>query len=332
MFFSICIAPMLIMLSAPGFSNETLSSKSSLDLGKTLLYVKGWSNRPSFPDSVTLAHSYTYSVLALEKLIVPEQKKVMVDFIKKCQKENGGFVSEPLYSKKTNVIFTYYALKTLFLLDAIQEINQKKTAAFLAELVRPSGGMVAQNKQDDQPTLATTYYGLESLHLLNQLEIADKQKSTQFIEQYKVKNEGFSMLPEGRTASPQATFMALSSLETLGTLSAKDRQDSGEFLLGTRYAGKIDEKQYTIPPQLRQMNFTIQALTLTSSLDRANTERMYNFIESLYISENGGFGPEPGLGTTPPSTYDAIHSLVQLGKLSFPKPGFENNLSSQNQD
>ena len=160
---------MLIMLSSPGFSNETVSPRSSLDLNKTIQYVKGWGNRPSFPDSVTLAHSYTYSVLALEKHILPEQKKDMVEFIKKCQKENGGFVSEPLYSKKTNVIFTYYALKTLFLLDAIQEINQKKATAFLSELIRPSGGIVAQNIQGDQPTLATTYYGLESLRLLNQL-------------------------------------------------------------------------------------------------------------------------------------------------------------------
>jgi len=318
-YFSFLIVSLLAISSIPGLAKDSPPQKTAMDLQKTAEYVKSWSNRPSFPDSVTLAYYYTYGIGALGEKIAPEQKKAIIEFIKKCQKESGGFASEPSYSKNPNVIFTYYALKALSLLDSVKSIDRKKATGFLSGLVRTTGGIAAQNRKGDHPTLATTYYGLESLRMLGESVNLDKEKSVAFIKQYKAKDKGYSMLAKGGAASSRATFMALSSLDILGALSAKDKQESGAFLLETRYAGEIDGKKYLTLPQLRQMSFTIQALIKIAALDKANTTGMYNFVESLYVPENGGFGPEPGLGTTPPSTYDALFCLVQLGKLSTPE-------------
>jgi hypothetical protein len=53
-------------------------------------------------------------------------------------------------------------------------------------------------------------------------------------------------------------------------------------------------------------------------MQEVNSDKVYEFISSLYVPDNGGFGPRPGLGTAPASTYHAILSLVRLGKLPDP--------------
>lgn len=47
-----------------------------------------------------------------------------------------------------------------------------------------------------------------------------------------------------------------------------------------------------------------------------NTEKISKFITSLYIKANGGFGPEPGLGTTQPSTFYGLFCLFQTKTLT----------------
>lgn len=62
------------------------------------------------------------------------------------------------------------------------------------------------------------------------------------------------------------------------------------------------------------MAAVLDTLAEVSSLRVIDKRSAYQFIESLYISEKGGVGPEPGLGTTPPSTYHAILCLQKLGR------------------
>ena len=66
------------------------------------------------------------------------------------------------------------------------------------------------------------------------------------------------------------------------------------------------------------MTFTLEAFATLAAMSQVNTDKVHAFISSLYVPANGGFGPKPGLGTTPPSTYHAILSLVRLGTLPDP--------------
>lgn len=101
----------------------------------------------------------------------------------------------------------------------------------------------------------------------------------------------------------------------MGDLTDSTKNDVVDYLKSSRYSGLISDKKYPVLPELKDMADTIETFIQLSALDQANTSKMFEFVKSLSISENGGFGPQPGLGTTPPSTYYGMVCLVGLGKL-----------------
>jgi geranylgeranyl transferase type-2 subunit beta len=288
-----------------------------IDLKLTAELVRSWGSRPSFPESVTFAYYNAYSGRALGKEIGPELKRRIVDYVARCQQDDGGFTAEPTYSKKPNVIFTYYGLKTLAMLGALERIDRKNAEHFLRSLEREAGGMAAADKPGEKATLAATYHGIEALHLLGALDRLDKKKTAAFVRRYQVKDKGFSMV-EGGGSSPQATHMAVRTLERLGALTAELRAEVITYLKATRYSGLVEAKMYRTLPQMAAMASTLEALALLGAVDQIDAAKAYKFVASLYVPLNGGFGPRPGLGTTPPSTYQAILCLVRLGKLRDP--------------
>ena len=311
------VLSLLLLLSLCSFAHagEKAKQEKKIDLKMTADYFKGWEGREKFPDSVTFAYYYAYSLSALDEKITPEIKVKIIDFIKRCQMENGGFTSEPSYSNDANIIFTYYALKSLAFFDSLDAINKEKAKGFVLGLYQGDGGFIAQDKKGESASLAMTSYGVQSLQMLGALDKLDKQKTIQFINGNISKDgKGFSMVPKGG-ASPHAANIAVKALGILGGLTDSTKGAVVDYLKSTRYSGLIRDKQYSARPHLKAMAETIEAFTLLSALDQANTSRMLDFVESLYVSENGGFGPQPGLGTTPPSTYYGMVCLVELGKL-----------------
>ena len=61
--------------------------------------------------------------------------------MKRCQQEGGGFVSNPKFPGAPNIIYTYYALKTLELLKALESIDQAKVLGFVQGLMRDDGSI-----------------------------------------------------------------------------------------------------------------------------------------------------------------------------------------------
>jgi prenyltransferase beta subunit len=112
--------------------------------------------------------------------------------------------------------------------------------------------------------------------------------------------------------------MAVKSLQTLGALDDATRKAVIAWLKDTRYSGLVTDRKYRLLPRTEDMTATLEALATLAALDQVNAERIQAFIESLYVAENGGFGPRPGVGTAPPSTYQGIVSLVRLGQLPDP--------------
>lgn len=316
------ILSLLLLLAFFSFAHagEKAKEETKIDLKMTTDYFKQWEGREKFPDSVTFSYYYAYSLSALNEKITPEIKAKIVDFITRCQAKNGGFTSEPTYSKDSNIIFTYYALKSLAFLDSFDAINKEKVQDFVLGLYKSDGGFTAQDKKGQNTSLAMTSYGVECLQMLGALDKLDKQKTIQFIKGNMSKDgKSFSMVPKGG-ASPQAANMAAKSLDLLGGLTASAKSSVVEYLKGTRYSGHIVDKKYQSLPKLKKMANTIETFVSLSALDQANTAKMLEFVESLYIPENGGFGPQPGLGSTPPSTYYGIVCLAGLGKLPSQMP------------
>ncbi len=311
---------MLLSVCAPSahaMKNAVEPSKK-IDLSLTLNYIQGWSARDKwdkFPESPSFAYYNTYSLMALGTGVSPELKKKIVDAIRTCQMKDGGFSAGPDHGTESNTIFTYYSLATLNLLNAMDSIDRGKAASYVRSLVLKEGGIKAK-AADAGATLATTYYGVASLGLLNALDTVDKKNVIAYINSYREGHKGYCLI-QGKISMPGSTYMAVKSLSLLGGMTPVLRKEVVSYLKSTRYSGLMKNNTYKTLPSLVDMAAVLDTLAEISSLQVIDKRSVYQFVESLYIPENGGFGPEPGLGTTPPSTYHAILCLQKLGRLDI---------------
>lgn len=298
-------------------SGEDAKTGNTIDLQKTIALVQQWGTRPSFPESVTFAYYHVYMALALGQEITPETRKLISGYIAGCQQPDGGFTPSPVHAKTSNVIYSYYALRTLDLLGEMRAIDSNAATGFLLARIQPDGGLAATAKEGDRANLATTYYGIEALRMQGAVDSLDKSKTLSFVQRYREQGQGFTRV-EGGISIPQATLMGVRVLQTMGALTEQVGSDVVTYLKGTRYSGLIRDRQYKLLPNIEAMSATLEALAELSAVQEIDSVKVREFIDSLYVPDNGGFGPRPGLGTTPPGTYYAILSLVRLGSLPDP--------------
>lgn len=282
-----------------------------IDLSATLGFVENWATRDAFPESTSFAYYNTYCQLALGGKLDDEARKKVIETIQSCQQPDGGFSSEPTV-KDANSIFTYYALKTLQLLDAIAAVDRDSAIRFVASLAQEDGSIKAKS-EDKGASLMTTYYGVGSLAVLDAMDKLDKTRIVAYIEAHQQAN-GFGM-KVGKPPAPQSTFAAVQMLDLLGGLTPSIRSGVVDYLKESRYSGLQEDKKYNTLPSIEDMAYVIETASRLSALSQLNTEKMREFVASLFIPENGGFGPSPGLGTTPPSTYFGVVCLTGLGEL-----------------
>lgn len=309
---------MLLSLCAPSAfaTKNAVEPPKTVDLSLTLKYIQGWSARDKwdkFPESPSFAYYNTYSLMALGAGVSPELKERIVAAIRSCQMKDGGFSAGPDHGTESNTIFTYYSLATLNLLNAMESIDRDKAASYVRSLIQKDGSIKAKTA-DAGATLATTYYGIASLGLLNALDTVDKKNVIAYINTYREGHKGYCLI-QGKISMPGATFMAVKSLSLLGGMTPAIRTEVVNYMKSTRYSGLMKNNTYKTLPSIQDMAAVLDTLAEVSSLRVIDKRSAYQFVESLYIPENGGFGPEPGLGTTPPSTYHAILCLQKLGRL-----------------
>jgi len=314
---SVIVVLLLFFSATHSLAMKEASTPAMIDLQVTGETVNRWRTRPSFPESITFAYYHVYMAGALEQEITPETRQKIIEYITECQQPDGGFTPAPAHAKSTSVIYTYYALKTIDMLKQKKAINSKAAISFLLARVRKGGGIVATAKEGESANLATTYYGIEALRLLGSVDSLDKTQMLSFIQRYREKGRGFTRV-EGGVSTPQATFMGVRTLINLDALTDRISSEVVAYLKTTRYSGQIKDQKYRLLPNIEAMAYTLEGLATLSAIQQVDKDKIHEFISSLYIPENGGFGPKPGLGTTPPSTYHAILSLVRLGTLPDP--------------
>ncbi|NOQ69056.1 MAG: hypothetical protein GQ573_02970 [Gammaproteobacteria bacterium] len=314
---SAIVALLLLFTATHSFAMKEATTTAVIDLQLTGETVNRWRTRPSFPESITFAYYHVYMAGALEQEITPKIRQKIVEYIVSCQQPDGGFRPVPAHAKTASVIYTYYALKTLDMLKQTKAINSKAAINFLLARVQKGGGFAATAREGERANLATTYYGIEALHLLGAVNSLDKTQTLSFIRSYREPGRGFSRV-QGSVSIPKASFMGIRSLKNLDALTDKISSEVVAYLKTTRYSGQIKDQKYRLLPKIEAMAYTLEGLATLSAVQQVDEDKVHEFIRSLYIPDNGGFGPKPGLGTTPPSTYYAIVSLVQLGRLPDP--------------
>jgi prenyltransferase beta subunit len=111
------------------------------------------------------------------------------------------------------------------------------------------------------------------------------------------------------------------AVQTLAMLDALDKETVGgtvRYLEGAMGLLGVPGKLYRTFSTMQAAADNLTALATMKALDEVETSPILAFVESLYIAQNGGFGPSPGFGTSPPSTYLGVYCLKLLGKLPEP--------------
>jgi len=285
------------------------------DLKQTEALVQSWAGRESFPDSIPLAYYTVYSLAALGKELPGSARKRTIDFIRSCRRDDGGYGANPLAASSATV-FTYHAVATLKLLQALDSVDAEATVSHIRALVTPAGGVKAAAKEG-RADLGSTYYALAALQILNAGDILDRDKAIRFIMAFKEPGSGFG-LREKMPSTPASTMFGVRALAMLNALDAGTRRDVAAYLRKSRYSGLNTGKKYPGLPKIADLAAVLVTAQSIGSLDQLNLPEIGKFINSLYIPANGGFGPQPGYGTTPPSTYHALRCLAVLGQLKDP--------------
>jgi len=306
---------LVLTLAASVAPADDPDTTPGVDLGKTRSLLESWTHRTTFPDSVTFAYYLADSLRMLEGGVPAEARDRIINFIRRCQRPNGGFVSNPAFGDAPNVVYTYYALAALDVVDAGYAVDRDKALGFIRRLTDPEGGIRSTPGDKARPSLGSTFYGVEALRLIKGVEVLDTDKTTAFILAHRTGDEGgFGVTAKG-VARPRPTSMAVRTLATLGTLSEELRaQAIGYLETAIALVG-------TKGPQLQAFSTTqavtdiVEALDRLEALDDVITDRLVEFVKDRYIAQNGGFGPAPGLGTTPPSTYQGLLCLEKLDAL-----------------
>ncbi len=316
---SIAALVCVLIFSLASFSSSAEKKPEppkKIDLSMTLQFIQTWSARDKwdkFPESPSFAYYNTYALKALNAEISPELREKIITALKNCQMKDGGFSAGPGHGKESDSVYTYYSLAALDLLNALDSINREQAVEYIRSLVQKNGSIKARTA-DKSAYLATTYYGVASLGILKALDTVDKKSVIAYINTYREDHKGYCLIP-GKISMPGATFMAIRSLSLLGGVTPDIKKEVGAYLAETRYSGRIKNQKYRTLPSMEEMADVLETLSDLSSMNLVDKEAVYRFVESLYIPQNGGFGPEPGLGTTPPSTYYGIVCLEKIGRL-----------------
>ncbi|MGB8930936.1 MAG: prenyltransferase/squalene oxidase repeat-containing protein [Anaeromyxobacteraceae bacterium] len=292
-----------------------------VDPARTLSYLEDWAHRDRwdlFPESPSFAFYNVYATQALGGRIPVALRAKVVDYLKRCQGRDGGFAAAA-DSGASHVVPTLYALRTLALLDALDAIDRNGAAIFLRALARPGGGYAGRPVEPDA-ALGTTFHALAALDVLGAIDRADADATARYLSSHRTADGGFA-LRTGMAASPRATFMAVRSLKLLRALDDETSAAVARHLASSRYSGRLREGKFSTLPEVEEEENVLASLADLGRMDLVDRGAVERFVNGLYVAENGGFGPQPGVGTTPPSTYQAIACLVALGRLPEPPRG-----------
>jgi geranylgeranyl transferase type-2 subunit beta len=312
------VAAARLRAARTGDPASSRGAAAQLDEARTLRYLQEWARRDQwdrFPESPAFAFYNLYATRALGGAVSPELRAGVIEYLRGCQAPDGGFTAAPA-TGNSHAVTTLYALRALALLGALDAVDRARAMAFLASLAQPDGGYRGR-PGDADGSLGTTFHAVSALELLGAVDLVDRARTAGHVSSHRTADGGFALRP-GAAASPSATFMAVRALKILGALDAPTSAAVARHLSRSRYSGRLREGKFDSVPELEDEWNVLAALADLGRLDVVDAAEVERFVASLYVADNGGFGPRPGLGTTPPSTYQAIACLVTLGRLKAP--------------
>lgn len=304
----------ILLFTTSFFIPGLFALEGDINLDNTSDYIERLHGRGDFPISNTFAYYYTYSKLAIEGDLEDETILNITSFIRKTQNPDGGLRSGGPSVVDSTTLDTYYGLRTMAILDSLGTLDRVPLIDYLKSAQNPDGGFAYKPGGDSQ--LPSTLHSLYSLYLLNGLSEIDQEKARHYVLDKKATDGGFSTYGGG-LSTIKPTYEAVLSLVLLDSLGEVDIEEVKSFLQATQYL-KFKGTNQTGYPKTENLNYALAAMDAMDAINEVNKTYVLNFLNVMYIKENGGFGPQTFYGATPPSTYHGVAALVSMGELDSP--------------
>jgi len=236
-------------------------------------------------------------------------KAELIEFVKSCQAENGGFCPAP--GHYPSIVYTLSAVQILITYNEIDSIDIEKLISFVKGIQNENGSF--RGYPEEEPNECDTRYGfcaLATLKLINKLDVINQQTAGEYLLRCQNFDGGFGVR-EGSESHAGQVFCATGSLKILDRLNDIDTNLLGWWLAERQLeCGGLNGR----PMKKEDVCYSWWVLSALNTIGKSNwidSEKLKSFILATQDTETGGFADRPG------DYPDPFHTLFGLAALSL---------------
>ena len=237
----------------------------------------------------------------------------IVDYLVKCQTEEGGFAGN--IGNDAHIHQTLSAIQALILLDAFDRINIDKLVSWIKSLQLEDGSFMG-DKWGEVDT-RFVYCALASLSLVGHLDAVDVKKAAEWLKSCQNFDGGFGVI-EGCESHAGQVFTSVGALVIAGAIDSIDKEALG-FWLSERQdpKGGFNGRPEKLPDVCYSW-WVGAPIAMIGKQKWVDADKLEEFVLSAQDAEDGGISDRPGNFTDPFHTFLGMAGLSLFGKLDVP--------------
>ncbi|KAF9158083.1 Geranylgeranyl transferase type-2 subunit beta 1 [Actinomortierella ambigua] len=251
-----------------------------------------------------------WGLTALHLMGKPEalDHEKMVDYLTKCQHDNGGFGGH--IGHDPHLLSTLSAVQVLLMLDRLDAVNVDKIVDYIVSLQNEDGSFSGDEWGETDTRFV--FCAVLCLSLLRRLD--DKRlnldKAIEYIVRCRNFDGGFGSSPGGESHSAQV-YVCVGTLTILNALHHVDADQLGWWLSERQLKnGGLNGR----PEKLEDVCYSwwvLSSLSMIKRLHWIDADKLAHFILTAQDTETGGFSDRPG------NMVDVYHTNFGLAGLSL---------------
>lgn len=311
-----CSAIRISIMGTP-IKDVTISENapSTLLLEKHIEYIAQYSNKKEDYEYIMteyLRMSGMYwglTVMDLMHSLDKMDKEEVIQFIKNCQHECGGFGASVRHDP--HLLYTLSAVQILTIYDAVDQINVEKVVEFVSQLQQSDGSFFGDKWGEVDSRFS--FCAVACLSLMNKLSAINVEKAVEFVLSCMNFDGGFGCRPGSESHSGQI-YCCVGFLSIVGRLHHVNADMLGWWLCERQLpSGGLNGRPEKLPDVCYSW-WVLASLKIIGRLHWIDKDKLIKFILACQDDETGGFADRPGDMVDPFHTLFGITGLSLLGE------------------
>ncbi|XP_046844086.1 geranylgeranyl transferase type-2 subunit beta-like [Xenia sp. Carnegie-2017] len=233
-------------------------------------------------------------------------KEEIIDFVKSCQHEDGGFGASENHD--SNLLYTLSAIQILVTYDFLDAIDVEKVVKYISSLQMDDGSFAGDiwGEIDTRFSFCAT----AALCLVDRLEAINVDKAVDYVVSCMNFDGGFGCRPGSESHSGQI-YCCLGVLAITHTLHYVNIDMLGWWLCERQLpSGGLNGRPEKLPDVCYSW-WVLASLKIIGKIHWISKEKLIEFILACQDDETGGFSDRPG------DMVDPFHTLFGIAGLSL---------------